>query len=169
MKHESNKSGIELNLTAPLFELQDVFDRMISLSNYKGKKVFVGFFRPAIHVEELRLQSIFGAEYRELMVERPQIIPRFPRRPTESEEESRSTFSWERAFANREIRSAGQQMCGEAVAQGVRTDAGGGADAQRVFLDQRPDRLPAKSTAAMREDEPLGVRSRRRRQRAALP
>lgn len=38
---------VELNVTAPLFNLLDIFDRAIDLKSYKGKKVFIGFFRHA--------------------------------------------------------------------------------------------------------------------------
>ncbi len=38
---------IELNVTAPDFKLIDIFDRPIHLKNYKGKRVFIGFFRHA--------------------------------------------------------------------------------------------------------------------------
>jgi len=38
---------VELNVAAPSFNLIDIFDREINLKNYKGKKVFVGFFRHA--------------------------------------------------------------------------------------------------------------------------
>ncbi len=45
----SNASRItlELNVSAPTFLLKDIFDREINLSLYKGKKVFIGFFRHA--------------------------------------------------------------------------------------------------------------------------
>lgn len=38
---------VELNVAAPAFSLTDIFDRTIDLKNYKGKKVFIGFFRHA--------------------------------------------------------------------------------------------------------------------------
>jgi thioredoxin-dependent peroxiredoxin len=38
---------VELNVTAPDFNLVDIFDRNIHLKNYKGKRVFIGFFRHA--------------------------------------------------------------------------------------------------------------------------
>ena len=38
---------VELNVAAPNFNLIDIFDRSIDLKNYKGKKVFIGFFRHA--------------------------------------------------------------------------------------------------------------------------
>ncbi|HCW08925.1 MAG TPA: alkyl hydroperoxide reductase [Cytophagales bacterium] len=38
---------VELNVSAPAFKLIDIFDRTIDLKNYKGKKVFIGFFRHA--------------------------------------------------------------------------------------------------------------------------
>ncbi|WKN30397.1 redoxin domain-containing protein [Porifericola rhodea] len=39
--------NIEVNATAPLFELTDMYGREIKLATYKGKKVFLGFFRHA--------------------------------------------------------------------------------------------------------------------------
>lgn len=36
---------LDLNALAPSFKLIDIFDREISLDNYKGKKVFIAFFR----------------------------------------------------------------------------------------------------------------------------
>ena len=38
---------VELNVTAPSFTLVDIYGRTISLQDYKGKKVFIGFFRHA--------------------------------------------------------------------------------------------------------------------------
>jgi peroxiredoxin len=38
---------VELNVAAPAFSLIDIFDRAIDLKSYKGKKVFIGFFRHA--------------------------------------------------------------------------------------------------------------------------
>ncbi len=38
---------VELNVTAPAFNLTDLFDRQIDLKAYKGKRVFIGFFRHA--------------------------------------------------------------------------------------------------------------------------
>lgn len=68
--------------------------------------LYVAFFWPAMHVEELRLQSLFGAEYQEFMVEVPRLLPRLPwprRGPPTS---TPGSFSWQRAVANREFRSA---------------------------------------------------------------
>lgn len=67
--------------------------------------LFIGFFLPAIHVEELRLQSIFGAEYQDLMVEVPGLMPR-PFRLRVDTVPIAASFSWERVVANREFRSA---------------------------------------------------------------
>ncbi len=44
---EDVKAVVELNVTAPTFILKDIYGRMIDLSSYKGKKVFLGFFRHA--------------------------------------------------------------------------------------------------------------------------
>jgi peroxiredoxin len=38
---------IELNVTAPQFNLIDIYGRNIDLASYKGKRVFIGFFRHA--------------------------------------------------------------------------------------------------------------------------
>lgn len=68
--------------------------------------LFVGFFAPAIHVEELRLQSIFGPEYQDLMVEVPGLVPRLFGRPPTTAKTETVTFSWGRVIRNREMRSA---------------------------------------------------------------
>ena len=36
---------VELNVSAPVFNLLDIYDREIDLKKYKGKKIFIGFFR----------------------------------------------------------------------------------------------------------------------------
>ena len=38
---------LELNNTAPIFHLKDIYDRQINLEDYRGKKVLIGFFRHA--------------------------------------------------------------------------------------------------------------------------
>ncbi len=38
---------LEVNVKAPTFNLIDVYDRAINLENYKGRKVFLAFFRHA--------------------------------------------------------------------------------------------------------------------------
>jgi thioredoxin-dependent peroxiredoxin len=38
---------VELNVTAPIFNLIDIYDRAIDLKAYKGKRLFIGFFRHA--------------------------------------------------------------------------------------------------------------------------
>jgi peroxiredoxin Q/BCP len=38
---------VELNVSAPSFHLKDIYGRMINLQDYKGKRVFIGFFRHA--------------------------------------------------------------------------------------------------------------------------
>lgn len=47
MPDTSSRVLLELNVTAPDFELVDIFGRNIKLQDYKGKKVFIGFFRHA--------------------------------------------------------------------------------------------------------------------------
>jgi protein-S-isoprenylcysteine O-methyltransferase Ste14 len=68
--------------------------------------LFIGFFIPAIHVEELRLQSIFGAEYQDFMVEVPALVPHLSRRSSPSVSLADSSFSWNRVLGNYEGRSA---------------------------------------------------------------
>lgn len=68
--------------------------------------LYVAFFGPAMHVEELRLQSLFGAEYQEFMVEVPRLVPRLPPTPRGPEPPAPGSFSWEQALDNRELRSA---------------------------------------------------------------
>lgn len=67
--------------------------------------LFLGFFVPAIHVEELRLQSIFGAEYQDFMVEVPALMPRLSSRSSPPARPSASAFLWRRVLGNREGRS----------------------------------------------------------------
>lgn len=43
----TNRNILNLNVTAPNFKLKDVFGRTINLESYKGKKVFIAFFRHA--------------------------------------------------------------------------------------------------------------------------
>lgn len=38
---------LDLNVKAPSFNLIDIYDRNINLEDYKGKRVFIGFFRHA--------------------------------------------------------------------------------------------------------------------------
>jgi len=67
--------------------------------------LFIGFFVPAIHVEELRLQSIFGPEYQDFMVEVPALVPRLSRPSSPPAAPQTSSFAWRRVLANREGRS----------------------------------------------------------------
>lgn len=68
--------------------------------------LYTGFFLPAIHVEELRLQSIFGAEYQDLMVDVPRLRPRLSTTRVSAENQPAASFSWRRILTNREQRSA---------------------------------------------------------------
>ena len=43
----SESINIELDHPAPPFELEDIYGRKIRLEDYRGKKVFIGFFRHA--------------------------------------------------------------------------------------------------------------------------
>lgn len=38
---------LELNNAAPVFDMKDIYGRQINLEAYRGKKVFIGFFRHA--------------------------------------------------------------------------------------------------------------------------
>lgn len=40
-------TSLELNVSAPQFSLTDIFGRPTNLADYRGKKVFIGFFRHA--------------------------------------------------------------------------------------------------------------------------
>ena len=42
-----SRALLDLNVTAPTFNLKDVFGRMINLPSYRGNKVFIAFFRHA--------------------------------------------------------------------------------------------------------------------------
>lgn len=67
--------------------------------------LFLGFFVPAIHVEELRLQSIFGAEYQDFMVDVPALVPRLAPPSSPPAAPPTSSFSWRRVLGNYEVRS----------------------------------------------------------------
>ncbi|MDX2304795.1 MAG: redoxin domain-containing protein [Microscillaceae bacterium] len=75
---------LELNCSAPVFQLNDVFGRLIDLNTYRGKKVMIAFFRHAgcpfcnlrVHMlsranEELKnlgLEMIFFFESKERVI-----------------------------------------------------------------------------------------------------
>jgi len=68
--------------------------------------LYLGFYLPAMYVEELRLQSLFGAEYQEYMEEVPRLIPRLGRASGWSDTApSEDGFSWEISRKNRELRT----------------------------------------------------------------
>ena len=71
--------------------------------------LYIGFYLPAMYVEELRLQSLFGAEYQEYMEEVPRLLPRLGRRSVLQEGDGgrpRKQFSWAHAQTrNRELRT----------------------------------------------------------------
>lgn len=69
--------------------------------------MYAAFYLPAMYIEELRLQSLFGAEYQEYMDEVPRWFPRLWRRRPGWPEEARAEepFSWARARKNREMRT----------------------------------------------------------------
>jgi len=81
--------------------------------------LYVAFFWPAMHVEELRLQSLFGAEYQEFMVEVPRLLPRLWPIRRGPQPPPAGSFSWERALANRELRSAAA-MAALLILQGLK-------------------------------------------------
>ncbi len=43
----NSRITLDLNITAPAFNLRDIYGRNIDLNAYKGKKVFISFFRHA--------------------------------------------------------------------------------------------------------------------------
>lgn len=67
--------------------------------------LYVAFYWPAIHVEELRLQSLFGAEYQEYRAEVPGLVPRLSSPPYWPDDGPRRSFSWARVRDNRELRT----------------------------------------------------------------
>lgn len=68
--------------------------------------LYGGFYLPAMYVEELRLQSLFGAEYLEYMDEVPRLIPRLRRdEPRYDAGKEPSGFSSEKSRRNREMRT----------------------------------------------------------------
>ncbi len=72
---------LDINVGAPTFDLKDIFGRQINLQDYKGKKVFIGFFRHAgcpfcnlrvhalqkqhLELQKLNLEMIFFFESKE--------------------------------------------------------------------------------------------------------
>lgn len=68
--------------------------------------LYVAFYGPAMHVEELRLQSLFGSEYQEYMLYVGRLWPRSRRSSSYTEARSRASFSWQRSLQNKELRSA---------------------------------------------------------------
>ena len=68
--------------------------------------LYLGFYLPAMYVEELRLQSLFGAEYQEYMEEVPRLWPRLqPSRVLAEQAPEDDGFSWEISRRNREMRT----------------------------------------------------------------
>lgn len=68
--------------------------------------LYFGFYLPAMYVEELRLQSLFGAEYQEYMEEVPRLVPRLGRRENwPPEDREVQTFDRDLARRNREMRT----------------------------------------------------------------
>lgn len=68
--------------------------------------LYLAFYLPAMYVEELRLQSLFGAEYQEYMEDVPRLLVRPGRRDGwPRERRSVEPFSWNRATRNREMRT----------------------------------------------------------------
>ncbi|MEO9870855.1 redoxin domain-containing protein [Ekhidna sp.] len=47
MPNTDGRLTLDINAPAPLFKINDIFDREIDLSKYKGKKVLIAFFRHA--------------------------------------------------------------------------------------------------------------------------
>ena len=46
-RENTERIALDINVSAPTFVLKDIYDRMINLQSYHGKKVFIGFFRHA--------------------------------------------------------------------------------------------------------------------------
>lgn len=68
--------------------------------------LYLLFYLPAMYIEELRLQSLFGAEYQEYMEEVPRLIPRLQRSRVLAEQHAdEGAFSWEISRQNREMRT----------------------------------------------------------------
>jgi protein-S-isoprenylcysteine O-methyltransferase Ste14 len=67
--------------------------------------LYAGFYLPAMYVEELRLQSLFGPEYLEYMDEVPRLIPSPRRRVSPASPEAPTGFSREKSRRNREMRT----------------------------------------------------------------
>lgn len=68
--------------------------------------LYVAFYGPAMHVEELRLQSLFGSEYQEYMTDVGRLWPRFAHAQRWTRAHPGNAFSWKRALDNKELRSA---------------------------------------------------------------
>jgi len=68
--------------------------------------LYVAFYGPAMHVEELRLQSLFGSEYQEYMTDVGRLWPRFAHAERWAQAHPGNAFSWKRALDNKELRSA---------------------------------------------------------------
>jgi protein-S-isoprenylcysteine O-methyltransferase Ste14 len=68
--------------------------------------LYVAFYGPAMHVEELRLQSLFGTEYQEYMTDVGRLWPRFAHAARWAQAHPGNEFSWRRALDNKELRSA---------------------------------------------------------------
>ncbi len=68
--------------------------------------LYVAFYLPTMHVEELRLQSLFGAEYKEYLEQVPRLLPGSHRGdPWQDGDDEHSPFSWQQVRDNRELRT----------------------------------------------------------------
>lgn len=68
--------------------------------------LYLTMYLPAMYVEELRLQSLFGAEYQEYMDEVPRLLPRLQRRPEwPADSQPPTRFSIDLVLANKELRT----------------------------------------------------------------
>ena len=69
--------------------------------------LYIGFYWPAMYVEELRLQSLFGAAYQEYMDRVPRLLPRPPRAGDwpGTEQPQQQPFSWPLERRNKELRT----------------------------------------------------------------
>ncbi len=67
--NENARIELPLNVTAPDFSLVDIYDREVTLSKYRGKKMFIGFFRHA-GCPFCNLRVHFLQKQREMLQER---------------------------------------------------------------------------------------------------
>ena len=68
--------------------------------------LYLGFYLPTMHVEELRLQSLFGGAYKEYFEQVPRLLPGVRHiDPWQDAASETPPFSWQQARQNRELRT----------------------------------------------------------------